>query len=80
MTFTFQHYSALETHELYAVTVADLLALLADGRATYVLIDEQNIEEQWGAEPLGATYHWLRDERGLTPLAQYGKLTLARVQ
>ncbi len=80
MTFTFQHYSALDTHELYYLSAADLPALLADGRPTYVLVDAANIEAQWGAEPLGVTYRWLRDVRGLEPLAQFGSLTLARVK
>jgi 4-amino-4-deoxy-L-arabinose transferase-like glycosyltransferase len=79
MTFTFQHYSELETLELYYLEAVELPALLADGRPTYVLLDEHNIATQWSGEPLGATYRWLRDERGLEPIEQFGTLTLSRV-
>lgn len=79
LTFTFQHYSALDTHELFYLSTAHLPGLLADGRPTYVLVDEANIAAQWGNEPLGATYRWLRNVRGLEPVAAFGTLTLARV-
>lgn len=80
MTFTFQHYSSVETHELYYLNEDELSAMLAGGRPTYVLVDEPNILGQWGAEPLGKTYRWLRDVRGLEIVAQLEGLTLARVR
>ena len=78
-TFTFQHYSTLETLELYDLAASELPALLGDERLTFVLVDVGNIESQWVNEPLGATYRWLRDERGLETVAQFGDLTLFRV-
>ena len=80
LTFTFQHYSHLDTHELYYLSTDQLTTLLADGRPTYLLVDAANIETQWGQEPLGATFHWLRDDRGLAVVDTYGPLTLWRVQ
>jgi hypothetical protein len=79
-TFTFQHYSPLDTHELYYLSEDDLPALLADDVPTYLLLDEGNVEAQWAGEPLGAAYRWLRDQRGLEPIEHFGSLTLSRVQ
>jgi hypothetical protein len=79
-TFTFQHYSTLDTHELFYLAAEDLPALLADDAPTYLLLDEHNVETQWAGEPLGAAYRWLRDQRGLEPLGHFGSLTLSRVR
>ena len=79
-TFTFQHYSTLDTQELFYLAAEDLPALLADDAPTYLLLDEHNVETQWAGEPLGAAYRWLRDQRGLEPLGHFGSLTLSRVR
>lgn len=79
MTFTFQHYTNLDTRELYYLSVADLESLLADNTPTFLLLDAANVETQWAAEPLGATFRWLRDERSLQPIDSFGPFTLWRV-
>jgi 4-amino-4-deoxy-L-arabinose transferase-like glycosyltransferase len=80
MTFTFQHYSQIETHELYYLNEAEVTSLLGDAQPTYVLLAEANVLEQWGNEPLGATFRWLRDTRGLEPAGEFGALTLWKVK
>ena len=79
LTLTFQHYSALDTLELYSQTPSTLSELLADGRPTFVLVDAANIESQWAEQPLGETYLWLRESLSLSPIAQFGAYTLSRV-
>ncbi len=78
-TLTFKHYSRLDTHELWALTEADLAVLLADAAPTYLLLDVANAETQWAGHPLEANYHWLRAGPGLEPLAQYGDYQLFAV-
>ena len=80
MTATFQHYSMLDTHELYGLSPDEIGVLLDDGRETYMLIDEENIAQQWGDEPLGQTVAWLRAGPGLDWVARYGGLTLYHVR
>jgi len=78
MTATFQHYSALETHELYDLSPENVAALLDDGQPTYVLVDDENIVQQWADEPLGQTVAWLRAGPGLEALEAFDSLTLYR--
>jgi len=72
-TLTFKHYSRLDTHELWALTEADLAALLADPAPTYLLLDVANAESQWAGRAPEINYHWLRDGPGLVPLGQSGE-------
>ena len=76
LTPTFAHYSRLETHELWALTPADLAALLAEPTPTYVLLDVANAESQWAGRAPALNYAWLRDGPGLDALAAYGPYEL----
>jgi hypothetical protein len=78
-TFTFKHYSALDSVELFYVTPDQLPAELDDGRLAYLLVDVSSLETQWRDEPVAADYRWLRDIRGLEPVEQFGSLTLFKV-
>lgn len=79
LTLTFQHYSVVETLELFDVSPDALPALLADGRPTFLLLDVRQVETQWQGRALEASYHWLRDERGLMVLEQFDAYTLFQV-
>ena len=80
LTLTFQHYSVLETIELFDLSPADAASLLTDGRPTFLLVDVGNIETQWHDERLGQTYRWLRDGPGLEQIDGLGAYTLFRVR
>ena len=79
LTLTFQHYGTVETVELFGLEPDALPTLLSDGRPTYLLLDVRNVETQWRGLPLEASYHRLRDGRGLTVLGEFDSYTLFRV-
>ena len=80
-TLTFRHYSHRSTLELFELSPGDLPALVADGRAQYLLLDVANVEQQWVGRAPAEDYQWLRDGPGLMPLgtAPGERLTLFRV-
>lgn len=80
ITGTFDYYSRLDTHELWALDANQVADLVADGRPTLLLIDVANVEAQWQGHAPVINYHWLRDGPGLDPLSQYQNYTLFRVR
>ena len=80
ITGTFDFYSRLDTHELWALDTAQVGGLAADGRPTLLLIDVANVEAQWQGRNPSNNYHWLRDGPGLDVLGQFQGYTLFRVR
>jgi hypothetical protein len=77
LTLTFQHYSALETEELYYLGVADLERMAAEtGRPLYLLANAAELEGQWHDMPMGASYRWLREGPGLAVVGEWEGYTL----
>jgi hypothetical protein len=74
-----QHYGQHEALDLFDLQPDELPALLGDGRPTYVLLDVDNVEDQWRGRSPALNYAWLRDSRGLEPLGQQAGLSLFRV-
>ncbi|MEW5988014.1 MAG: hypothetical protein AB1791_15385 [Chloroflexota bacterium] len=70
LTLTFQHYSHLETIELFYQDPASLENVLVDGRPTYLLLDVANVESQWPNQSPGLNYHWLQENAGLAWIGQ----------
>jgi hypothetical protein len=79
LTLTLRRYTPYPTHDLSEQTPATLATLLADNRPTYLLLDVPNIETQWHNRAPQRNYHRLRDDPGLTPIAQHGPYTLFQV-
>jgi 4-amino-4-deoxy-L-arabinose transferase-like glycosyltransferase len=79
VTLTFQHYSHLETLELYSLTPADLEVLVADDRPTFLLLDVANIESQWSGRSPETNFRWLREGPGLVEVGVQRSFTLFRV-
>jgi hypothetical protein len=65
--------------ELYDLAPADLLAQVADGRATWLILPRDGIDGQWAAKPPGLNVAALRDGPGLVPMATAGDWSLHRV-
>lgn len=76
---TFQHYGRLETVNLFALTTADLAALAADPRPTYLVLDVDHVERQWVGLSPSLNYRWLRDGPGLVEIDRRGALRLFRI-
>jgi hypothetical protein len=79
LTLTFRHYSHLETLELFELTPVKLAELLADGRATFLLLDITNVEAQWRGRAPEVNYRWLREGPGLERLGAQRGYVLFRV-
>ncbi|MBI3732994.1 MAG: glycosyltransferase family 39 protein [Chloroflexi bacterium] len=79
ITLTFQHYSRLETRELYTLDPAQLAALTVERRPTFLLINVENVEQQWAGRSPSENTRWLRDGPGLAALGQFRDYTLFRV-
>jgi hypothetical protein len=80
LTSTFEHYSRLETHELYYLTPSDLAAIISGETRTFVVLNVENVERQWQGRTPAENFHWLRDNRGLDRLAEYPPYTLFEVR
>jgi 4-amino-4-deoxy-L-arabinose transferase-like glycosyltransferase len=79
ITLTLRHYTALDVHELFDATPADLEMLSDDERPLYVLVDVADLREQWQGRPPERNYRWLRQGPGLDQLGRMGAYTLFRV-
>ncbi|GAB4165153.1 MAG: hypothetical protein Fur0021_40680 [Candidatus Promineifilaceae bacterium] len=79
LTATIQHYSAIETQELFFMTETDLARWVAAGRPSYLFMEVANVERQWRDRSPGRNYEWLREQVGLVVAGQRGQYTLFRV-
>jgi hypothetical protein len=50
--------------------------LAEPGAGVYLLVNPAEMEGQWREMPMGASYRWLRDGPGLSPLGQWEGYTL----
>ncbi|HSM58087.1 MAG TPA: phospholipid carrier-dependent glycosyltransferase, partial [Candidatus Sulfomarinibacteraceae bacterium] len=80
ITFTFQRYSRLETHDLYFLTPEEMSRLLAQGGPGYVLVDVENVLGQWAGRAPEDNLAWLQQNVGLEPLGRHRQYTLFRLQ
>ncbi len=80
LTSTFQHYSDLETWELFNQTPDTLAELLESGRPIYLLLDVPRSESQWEGRAPSRNYRWLRDGPGLIEFGTDRSYTLFRVK
>jgi 4-amino-4-deoxy-L-arabinose transferase-like glycosyltransferase len=65
--------------ELYGLTPETALALLGDGRPSYLVIDPSAIDGQWAGRAPALTVEAIRTGRGITAVATEGGWTLYRI-
>jgi hypothetical protein len=80
LTATVQHYTTLDTRELFSLTEEDLQAIVAEEAAVYLLINPDNAQTQWAGRSPGENFAWLQTHTHLTPIARYGPFVLYRVE
>lgn len=80
LTLMLGHYTNLEADELYNLSPPQLSHMLADGRPTYLLLDQANVESQWQGLSPELNYRWLQHGPGLTLLGTLDDYTLWRVK
>jgi 4-amino-4-deoxy-L-arabinose transferase-like glycosyltransferase len=78
-TLAFRHYTNLPTFDLFDLTPSDLDSVLAKPAPTYVLLDEQNVAEQWLGQAPAVNWDRLRDRTGVSEIGTQGSFTLLRV-
>jgi 4-amino-4-deoxy-L-arabinose transferase-like glycosyltransferase len=78
-TLAFRQYTTVPTFDLFDLSPAELEAVLAQPAPTYVLLDEQNVEEQWLGQAPALNWHQLRDQHGVSEIGTAGSFSLFRV-
>jgi 4-amino-4-deoxy-L-arabinose transferase-like glycosyltransferase len=79
ITPTFEQYTDLQVYDLYNVTQTQMSERLQDRQPAYLLLDVENIEQQWAEHAPGQNYRWLAQEHGLLRLGQHRQFTLFRI-
>jgi hypothetical protein len=75
LSATFQHYSPLDTEDVFDAGTSDLTS----DRPTYLLLDVDSVEHQWQGLLPDVTYRELADAGRLVPVGQQGGYTLFAV-
>jgi 4-amino-4-deoxy-L-arabinose transferase-like glycosyltransferase len=78
-TLTLRHYTSLPTFDLFDLSPSNLSGVLATGAPTYVLLDEQNVQDQWLNRAPSDNFLRLRADPGLQRIGEQGSYTLYRV-
>lgn len=78
-TLALRHAGRTDTLELYDQDPTALVAMVADGRPTYLIVPVDTLAAQWAASPPGRSLIALRDGPGLVTLDQIGAYRLDRV-
>ncbi|HRQ40282.1 MAG TPA: phospholipid carrier-dependent glycosyltransferase [Chloroflexota bacterium] len=79
LTGTLQHYTAVDTREIFNLTEDDLADILATQTAIYLLLNPDNILSQWVGKSPERNFTWLQTQAELTPIATYGSLVLYKI-
>ena len=79
LTNTVQHYTTLDTREIYLLAERDLGQIMSEETAVYLLINPDNVQTQWAGKSPAQHYAWLQAHTQLTPLAQYDGFVLYQV-
>lgn len=80
LTLTLRHYSRFDVHDLFLLSAADLEGLLAESRPTYLLVEVDNLQQQWLGQAPERNYRWLKEGPGLIRLGDKSSYTLFRVK
>jgi hypothetical protein len=80
LTLTFQHYTSLNTLELFHLDETSLDELTNAHNELYLLLDLHNIETQWQGRTPQRNYQWLRENTILTEIRTFPPYTLFKVK
>jgi len=80
LTGYFQSYAEdVTVAELYTQTPDSLLRLVCAANPAYLLIEPQNIKEQWANREPDLNVRWLQANAGLREIAHYDTLVLYQI-
>ena len=80
LTLTLQHYTRLNTVDLYYFDETSLDNLTKTEPSFYLLLDPPNIETQWQGKPLQQNFHWLKEKTKLIKIGSYPPYVLFKVE
>ncbi|MCB8945196.1 MAG: phospholipid carrier-dependent glycosyltransferase [Ardenticatenaceae bacterium] len=79
LTNTLQHYTQLETYELYGLDEAALEELFAEYESCYLLINDQNVQSQWHGKRPETNVNWIRERANMVAIGRSGYYTLYQI-
>jgi 4-amino-4-deoxy-L-arabinose transferase-like glycosyltransferase len=79
LTLTLEHYTDLKVVELYNLDEEGLEVATLGASPLYLLLDTENLAQQWQDRPPQINYRWLQEERRLTPVRDFPPYTLFQV-
>lgn len=79
LTLTLQHYTGLNTLELFYLDEAGLKALTETHRSFYLLLDLQSVETQWQGRSPERNYEWLQEHTELAEMGGFSPYVLFEV-
>jgi hypothetical protein len=80
LTLTVQHYTDVDAVDLFFLDPEGLQARIHSGADLYLLLDPNNVEQQWQGRPPAINYHWLQRHAGLIPIERWEAYQLYRVR
>lgn len=80
LTLTLQHYTQVNTLEIYYLDDTSLDELTRSQPSLYLLLDPQNIETQWQGKIPSLNYHWLQEHTSLTEIDTFPPFVLFEVK
>lgn len=80
LTLTFQHYTQLNTFELFYFDEAALNELAKTEPSFYLLLDPISMERQWAGKAPAQNFQWFRHQTSLTQLAEFPPYVLFKVE
>jgi hypothetical protein len=80
LTLTLQHYTQLNTLELFYLDENSLKALTEASNPLYLLLDLNSIETQWQGKTPQINYQWLKENTSLSEIATFPPYVLFRVK
>ena len=79
LTATVQHYTAVDTREIFSLTAEDLQEIVQEAAAVYLLINPENVQTQWAGKSPAQNLAWLQAHSRLIPIARYDSYVLYQV-
>jgi 4-amino-4-deoxy-L-arabinose transferase-like glycosyltransferase len=79
LTLTVQHYTRLNTLELFFLDPTSLKTLTGTSDSLYLLLDLPGVESQWRGKTPQINYQWLKENRNLIKIGEFPPYTLFKV-
>ncbi len=80
LTLTLQHYSQLNTLELFYFDETSLDTLTQEQNLLYLLLDLNNIQTQWQGKTPALNYQWLQTHTSLTKIGDFPPYSLFKLE